>query len=355
MFSTDKYKLRNILTRLVASASLIISISGCASQAEHVIPYEDLSNTYLSDTGSDLLRDQIKESLESVIRIQNTVTYRTYQFSYDSLPRESRLTGADFETLAVNSVIESHSNAGTAMVMSNSNGKSSLISASHTVTFPDTIFHYLSDSRRESDPQIEAISVRQTVNHFLFSSRGVFEFEILTNDPARDLAILLYEWGRDGDPGLKSLSIAPGIFDELDWTDRVYVMGYPRGVQMVTSGMVSKYSVTSRRGFAVDASFNRGFSGGPMFAVRNDGRGLAWMGILTSASAEQEYYLSPDLVRTEDLKPGLPFRGTPLIQQSSRINYGISFGADMNQIGDFYRENRSILRRNQIPIPRFPE
>jgi S1-C subfamily serine protease len=355
VFSTDKYKPWNFLIRLLAAAIVTVSVTACASQPDHIIPYEDRSNTYLSDTGSDLLRDQIKEVMESVIRIQNTVTYRTYQFSYDSLPRESGLSGIEFEALAVNRVVESHSNAGTAMVMSNSSGRSSLISASHTVTFPDTIFHYVSESRRESDPQIEAVSVRQAVNHFMFSNRGVFEFEVIANDPSRDLAVLLYRWGRDGDPELKSLSIAPGNFDELDWTDRVYVLGYPRGIQMVTSGMVSKYAVTTRRGFAVDASFNRGFSGGPMFAVRNDGRGLAWMGILTSASAEQEFYLSPDIVRAEDLKPGLPFRGTPLIQQSSRINYGISFGADMNQIEDFYNENRSVLRRNQIPVPRFPE
>jgi S1-C subfamily serine protease len=316
-----------------------------------VVPYENRSQTYLSDTGSDLVREQIKTGFESVVRIQNTVTYRTYQFQSESLPERSDLSGADLESLSAHTVIESHSNAGTATILSNENERTSLFTASHVVTFPDTIMHY----EPGSDQLVEAVSIQQSVSHFFFGSTGVFEFEVLANDPDLDLALLVYRWGRDGDPGLTALSIEPGDFDDLDWTDRVYALGYPRGVRMVTSGMISRQEGNSRRTFAVDAIFNRGFSGGPIFAIRTDGSGLEWMGILTSSSAENEFYLGPDYLNEDEHSQGRPFTGIPIVQQTSRINYGVSFGVDIQQITEFFNENRSLLRRMRIPIPDFPD
>ena len=261
------------------------------------------------------------------------------------------------DSLAAQSIIESHSNGGTATILSNDNGHSSLFTASHVVTFPDTIFHYVPGSSHlsESDQPLEAVSIKESVSHYFYGSTGVFEFEILANDPVRDLAVLIYRWGPDGDPGLLPLDIEPGNFDDLDWTDRIYALGFPRGVRMVTSGMISKQDGNSRRSFAVDAIFNRGFSGGPIFAVRTDGSGLDWMGILTSTSAENEFYLGPDYRNENEFSLGRPFTGTPVIQQTSRINYGISFGVDSHQIAEFFDENESLMRRMRIPIPDFPD
>ena len=354
VFGSDKNKYSS---RIIAAAILLLlilqSVPGCSGYSETSIPYADRTNTYLSETGSDLIREQVKKGFNSVVRIQNTVTYRTYQFHSGILLTEAETAAADLDSVSAHSFIETHSNAGTATIMSNSNGRSSLFTASHTVTFPDTIYHYATRDPSNTDRLVEAVSLKQSVRHFFFGSGSVFEFEVLANDPVRDLAVLLYRWGRDGDPGLESLSISAGDFDKLDWTDRVYVLGYPRGVRMVTSGMVSRQEINSRRTFAVDAIFNRGFSGGPMFAVRNDGRGLEWMGVLTSASAEKEYFLSPGYRQDIELSQGSPFTGIPVIQETSRINYGISFGTDIKQIADFYEENRALLRRSGIPLPRF--
>lgn len=354
MFGSDKNKYDPRIIAAISFSLLILPLlAGCTGYRETGIPYADRTNTYFSDTGSDLIRSQIKEGFNSVLRIQNTVTYRTYQFHGGSLLTEAEAAAEDLDSVSAHTFLESHSNAGTSIVMSNGNGRSSLFTASHTVTFPDTIYHYAPVNSLQTERLVEAVSLKQSVSHFFFGSGSVFEFEILANDPLRDLAILLYRWGRDGDPGLEPLNIPAGDFEKLDWTDRVYVLGYPRGVRMVTSGMVSRQEINSRRTFAVDAIFNRGFSGGPMFTVRTDGRGLEWMGILTSASAEKEFFLGPDLRQNTEPGHGLPFTGVPVIQETSRINYGISFGVDINQIADFYGKNRTILRRNGIPLPDF--
>lgn len=354
MFGSDKNKYSlQIVEVIILSLLILPAVPGCSGYSETSIPSTYRDNTYLSETGSDLIREEIKEGFNSVVRIQNTVTYRTFQLRSGSLLTESETASSNLDSLSTHTFIESHSNAGTAIIMSNSNAHSSLFTASHTVTFPDTIYHYVPQSTSNTDRLVEAVSLKQSVSHFFFGVGSVFEFEVLANDPLRDLAILLYRWGRDGDPGLEPLTIPAGDFEKLDWTDRVYVLGYPRGVRMVTSGMVSRQEINSRRTFAVDAIFNRGFSGGPMFAVRNDGRGLEWMGMLTSASAEKEFFLSPDYGQNIEPGHGHPFTGIPVIQETSRINYGISFGVDINQIADFYEENRSILRRRGIPLPHF--
>ncbi|PWN06217.1 S1 family peptidase [Rhodohalobacter mucosus] len=354
VFGSDKNKYCcQIIGLIIFLLPVLPAVTGCSGSGETIIPYTDRTNTYLSDTGSDLIRDQIKEGFDSVVRIQNTVTYRTYQLHSGSGLTETQADTVNLESLSAHTFIESHSNAGTAIIMSNGNGYSSLFTASHTVTFPDTVYHYAPQNPSEDDRWVEAVSIKESVSHFFFGGNSVFEFEVLANDPVMDLAVLLYRWGRDGDPGLEPLAISAGDFDKLDWTDRVYVLGYPRGVRMVTSGMVSKQEINSRRTFAVDAIFNRGFSGGPMFTVRNDGRGLEWMGVLTSASAEKEFYLSPDYRQGIEMSHGRPFTGIPIIQETSRINYGISFGVDINQIADFYEDNRTVLRRNGIPQPDF--
>lgn len=323
---------------------LWIGVFGCTVYQQ--VPYEgDEQNKYRSYAGSELIRDQIKESFESIMRLHNSVHYRTYMFDEESMPTQAEAEIAGVENLSVASMNDDHSSAGTGIILSNSNGITAMLTASHIVSFPDTIWHYQKGGEPSVNARVEAVSVKESETHFLFWSEGTIAFDLEINDPRRDLALMVYRWGREGDPELAPIQISPGEHDELDWTDMIYAVGYPKGIQMVTTGMVSNRPISPRRSFILDASFNRGFSGGPLFAVRNDGTGLDWMGILSAANADLEYFLVPETIRDEDYDPDLEYTGPVYLRRERRINYGITYAVGMDEIDDFFRENRQEIGR----------
>jgi hypothetical protein len=352
MLSESRFFYRKFSELNVFFLMALFIFAGCSS-TDQVIEEED-RRSYVSYTGSDQIKEQIKDTFESVKRIHNSVIYRTYRFDESALPTRGSLERANFRRIAKESFVDDHSNAGTAIVLSNRFGRTTLLTAAHTVTFPDTVWHYRRGGSGELQDLVEAVSVKQSSTHFILSESGILSFEVAVSDSRRDLALLLKRWTDGENPGLKPLEIEPGNHASLDWTDLVYALGYPKGVQMVTSAMVSKFSISSRRSFVLDSSFNRGFSGGALFTVRSDGMGLEWVGILSAAYAENEYYLAPEAMADEDYDPNLPYDGELYPRRVARINYGITYAVGMEQIGDFFRENRDRISSFGLSVPNVP-
>lgn len=302
----------------------------------------------MSSTGSDFMRDEIKKGMKSVYRLHNSVSYRTYQFELNNLPTREELTNTSLEARSVQSKVEHHSRAGTALILSNRRGKTVLLTASHTVAFPDTIWHFAEDIGPV--PKVEAVSVKQIVSKMLIGSDDAYLFDLAINDPDRDLAILTHSWESLDRPKLNSLEISSGSSSALEWTDEVYAIGFPLGVEMVTRAMISKSSQTGRRSMVLDASFNRGFSGGAIFAVRGDMSGLEWVGMISSASGERVDYLVPGQMRDSEFRPDVEYSGTIYARRIQQINYGITFAVGIDEIKEFYNDHSGELRRLGISV-----
>ncbi len=333
---------------LLLSAFLFI---GCSGSKNTAVERPDLeTNTrYISSTGSDFMRDEIKKGMKSVKRLHNSVSYRTYQFDLNKLPTQDELTNVDFEQRSVQSNVDHQSRAGSALILSNRRGKTVLLTAAHTVVFPDTVWHFANTVG--SSPKVEAVSVLQNVSRMLIGSDDVYGFELTLSDVDRDLAMLTLNWEPLDRPRLNSLELPVGSSMDLDWTDEVYAIGFPLGVEMVTRAMISKSSQTGRRSMVLDASFNRGFSGGSIFAVRGDGSGMEWVGMISSASGERVDFLIPGSINDDDYRPDTEYRGTIYTRRTQQINYGITFAVGVDEIKDFYREHSNELRRLRISIP----
>lgn len=308
----------------------------------------DDNGYYKNHLQSQALRDDIDEGFRSVVRIQNNVIYRTYQFYIDELPIRSELEGRELADVAVKSYLEDQSTAGTAIVLSENSGKYAMLTASHTVFYPDTIWHYQSDSENLEIRYVEAVSVRQSANYILLNDQGVIRLDLVVNDSNRDLAVMTNSEAREN--LMTPLSLSIGESDELDWGDIVYAFGYPKGAKMVTMGTASR-SNHPTRSILIDASFNRGFSGGALFAVRNGGSGLELVGIVTSALGENETYLAPKATQTEEYDPDVPYTGELFVKTAPRINYGITNAVDTDEIIEFLRENEDRLNDFGLVIP----
>ena len=342
-------RLRNTSELLLILLIFMMYLAGCTVNRPTVEGNYTDSAYYRNHVNSNLIRNQISEGFESVLRIQNNVIYRTYQFYNDSMPLRSEVEGKDFEEVAAQSYLDDQSAAGTATVISGANGKYAFLTAAHTVFYPDTIWHYSSAGMRGEERRIQAVSVKQSVNYFVLSQTGIIKLELAAYDNCRDLAIMT---NLEVQPGIQliPLSLPFGNSNILDWGDMVYALGYPKGARMVTLGTASR-SDHPVRSILIDASFNRGFSGGALFAVKNDGSGLEFMGVVTSALGENETYLIPENVEIEDFNPDLPYRGNLFVRTTPRINYGITNAVAVNEVQEFLQENRRKLNNMGIVIP----
>lgn len=345
----DMTKIPFSLIYLLIVVLFVMACSGSEKVTAERMEY-DTQTLYSSATGSDFMREEIKKGIQSVKRLHNTVIYRTYVFDADNLPTNGQLADTEFSLRASQTTMDHQSNAGSALVLKNNNGITVVLTASHTVTYPDTVWHFVEDTELEQNNIVEAVSVRESISRYVIGTRGVYDFEVELNDPARDLAFLTLKWERNERPRLPPLDLEAGRSGSLDWTDQVYAVGFPLGTEMVTRAMVSDSGNNPRRSFVLDAAFNRGFSGGAIFAERGDGTGMEWVGMVSSAAAEREEYLVPERMYDDEFRPELEYTGAIYARRSQRINYGITYAVGIDHIREFYNENRDELRRRGISL-----
>lgn len=330
-------------------AGLSVFVAGCANQrlSSGGEPAEKLYANYYQ---SERISSEIERSFESVIRIQATVFYRTYPFNPDDYPMEGELSNVDFSDITEDSFMENNSTAGTAVVLPGTRDVPLLLTASHIVSFPDTVFHYAAGLSGAGGRAVEAVSVAENIGYYTFENGEMLVYEVAQNDPGRDLALMTVREDFRNRANLTPLRTPAGKSARLNWGDIVYALGYPKGVQMVTQGVVSKMPVFSDKGFVIDASFNRGFSGGVIFALRQDGSGFDWVGLLSSASADHEEFLTPEYIGEEEFQPDIPYRGEMYVNRTMRVNYGITHAVGIDEIADFLEENSAAIRRLGVRV-----
>tara|TARA_R100001143_G_scaffold63588_1_gene72752 strand:+ start:5029 stop:6072 length:1044 start_codon:yes stop_codon:yes gene_type:complete len=331
------------LIRILKLSLLVFGLTimkGCSTAENRTLSELD-RGYYQNQALSPRVRSQVEESFESVRRIQSSTIYRTYLFPSNQMPTESEIPGIYLDEIAFERTAGAHSTAGTAVVIAINNRRALLLTAAHVVSLPDTLYHYSGIQSDSENRRVAAVSIAQSRDQYVFTDLGMEYIELLAIDENRDLA-LMKTVSDISETDLKPISIPKGNPNRLDWTDVVYATGYPRGVQMVTRGIASRSELPVRK-ITLDLSINRGFSGGPLFAVRNDGSGLEWLGTITSAMGERDYFLVPDDTPVEEFKPDMPYRGELYVRSSPRIYYGISNAADINEATNFLRENWLLL------------
>ena len=336
------FQSRPILIIFIVSVASALFIYGCGTQ-QVMTERNSGDGYYKNNAHSDRFRQQVERGFESIRRLQNTVMYRTYLFNPNQTITRSQIGSFNIENVAVASEVESVTNAGTATVLSNNGIKTVFLTASHTVSRPDTVIHFYDLDTGSPGDRVEAVSIKMSEHHFVIADEGIVGLDLVASNRSKDLALLISNESIEEQYNLEPIALDPGRFEEVEWGDMVVAMGYPRGVQMITQGVVS-LSNHPHRSLVMDLNINRGYSGGIVFALRSDGSGMEWVGMITSAMGERELYLAPeDGIQTE-YNPEIPYRGEAYVKSRPVIYYGISYAVDINEISLFVQENRNLLR-----------
>jgi S1-C subfamily serine protease len=290
----------------------------------------------------DVSRD-LERILRAVKRTQVSVSYDVYRF-----PRNARITERDVRSsLTFASATEKlsidHALIGSASIYAHVGTRIELITNDHVTRVPDTIIAYFGDqdevtrSPSSQTRYVESVAIKTSQINLVNDLPEIGHFRIIARDSASDIALIAVELEAEHRGMIDVLNVTRGDPAQLVWGSFVYVIGYPQGFKMVTRGIVSDPRRGRDDSFLLDGLFNRGISGGPIFAIRGDTGELEWIGMARSASAHPELILSPERRRIQEDGVTLPYEGRLYIEQVSRIDYGVTFSVSMTAIQRFLR------------------
>ena len=289
---------------------------------------------------------QLDKIAHSIYRLNVITFYKVYTFHKSTKITMRRFKLGNTDDFAASHTVTNHSVLGTASVIYANSEKAVLLTCAHVVNFKDTIITYFPDS--SGIISNVATKIKQ-VNYITGLENP--NVKLIATDKKHDIALLMASVSPDEDVSV--MPFPTGKSSELDWGTFVYVMGFPKGYKMVENGIVSKSDNSKDGFFLTNAIFNRGISGGPVFAVRDGSPRFEWVGIASSAAGSDIFYLEPNIENTDIYSKKEPFRGELFINKKRVINYGVTFSVSMDEIIRFVKSIKPELEQQGIDTQYF--
>jgi S1-C subfamily serine protease len=319
-------------------------ILGCAKRI-YKVAYPTLSDgKYDSEFPYKSCSAQLEKISKTVRKISAIAYYKSYVMAEDSQITENDIYNKDYLKKAVREVFYNNSVIGTATVIQYTGRTITLLTCAHVVNFADTIITYFSNDEGKPTTYIQSIAFKQRQDNFVADLPERGQLEILLMDIKRDIALLGKRFTSQTYYPIPVFDYPLGKAKTLEWGSFVYLMGYPKGYQMVTKGIVSLPNRDKDGSFLVDALFNKGFSGGIVLAIKDGIPNFELVGIANSVSADYEYVMSPpEYISRIGYNSRIPYHGDIYVEFDKIINYGITFIISMESIKSCIRENESVL------------
>jgi len=323
---------------------MLILLSACSKKAYEAL-YPTLNDgKYDTEFPYRNCADQLDEISKSVKKLFVMIDYSVYSFDY-----EQNISLADLQGLAADTLLslssslsyKNEANSGTATIIQYDDSRIALLSCAHIVSFPDTVYTYFDDNDYNTVDPVQGIAIKTRQRNFFRGHEHGNNLEILAIDREQDIAFIGKEIHK-ADLVMQPFHYPMGDSDQLEWGSFVYVMGFPLGYQMITRGIVSRPIHGKEGSFLIDASFNEGFSGGIVLAIRDGVPNFELVGLGKSASATLENILVPAKNQHEMVyNPNIPYEDEVYVNLKKNVNYGITTAVSTKAIRKFYRKNKN--------------
>ena len=339
--------------RLLFSVSVIflIAFSGCAVKRAIPVSPEGVGSVYESRFPSANASGALELISRSVKKVYSISSYRTWQFR-----REARITGyhvmqGKFKQAAWGVLSTNETVFGTATVAGMSGTSVALLTCAHVVTSPDTVMSFFDPAGDDPVSYLKSFSVKEKQENWVRDLSSCGSFTILASDPANDIAIIGKKCEGLADT-VTTFSIPAGRAKDLSWGSFVYLMGYPMGNQVITSGIVSPARKRPMGEFSADALLNKGCSGGIILAVRRGVPDFELVGMVKNVSSTVEEFLKPAPDRPRSAE-WLPYDGAAYAGSREEIQYGLNSVVTIETIAGFYSRNRQALLKQGYDLDCF--
>lgn len=288
---------------------------------------------------------QLDKAAQSIYRLNVISFYVSYTFERSTRMTLGRFDKGNAEQHAVSRTVSNHSVLGTATVVYVDSDKAALLTCAHVVDSKDTIITYFPDS----SGVIMRVAIKLNQKNYVAGLENPM-VKVMAVDDKHDIALLKASV-LPGE-GVRMMPFPIGKSSELDWGTFVYVMGFPNGHKMVESGIVSRPD-NNNGFFLTNAIFNRGISGGPVFAIRDGAPHFEWVGIASSSSVTDILYLKPDIGKSDTYSKSKSYKGKILIDNKKILNYGVTFSVSMAEIIRFIKSIKPRLERQGFATQQF--
>jgi hypothetical protein len=85
-----------------------------------------------------------------------------------------------------------------------------------------------------------------------------------------------------------------------------------------------------------------------VLAIRDGVPNLEWVGIASSASAQNVHYVKPGKEEPEFINPDEVYNGDLYVDHKRMINYGVTYNVTIEAVMDFLNDNKEIMEENGI-------
>ncbi|GAB4175249.1 MAG: hypothetical protein Kow00108_10420 [Calditrichia bacterium] len=297
---------------------------------------------------------ELAQISRSVKKIISTAYYVNYFFNTnDSLTIED-LPKINFSLQPESKIYFTNSASGTATLISKLENRFLFITCAHILNFPDTLVYFKATEDGREGTIINNVAIKIRQSNFIPELGDV---AVLAGDTNLDIALVgfVYEKSMTSKnlmiDNFHPLRVPIGNSDQLEWGNFIYLIGFPKGIKMITRAIVSKPEQGSQNKIITDALFNSGSSGAVALAIRDGVPNFELVGIGSSVSAEEHIYLAPEPFIKWD--PTANYEGKMFVKKKRLVNYGVTFVVPINEITKFILKNENILERGGYNIFEF--
>lgn len=335
----------------------LVASGACAARGTGG-PVRSTSTGYPASFPAADMSGPLSAAFESVKQLQVSVTYQVHSFAEDDAPTGADLEGEDVRARAASTMPVSETRRATAVLISRSARSVLFLTAAHAVFRPDTIVEYFGAGPSPPSPavsrerRIRSISIKSGQVNWVLGLPGPRAFDVLAWDAEQDVALIGFPIREtDGLERARAMRVPAGDPADLVLGSFVYVLGYPGGYRMVSRGVATPAD-DGTDGFVIDGNWNQGVSGGAILAVRGDGAGLEWVGMARAAAAVREERLVAADSAVDAHDPAMPYEGPVFLQETLRIQYGVTLSVPMTDVRRFMEDHRESLGRRGYQVPR---
>jgi hypothetical protein len=238
--------------------------------------------------------------------------------------------------------------SGTGTVIDVNNRDVVVLTCAHVFNRPDTLFsYYLTENNQKSD-FIQSISLKLKQSNYIPGLRNAGEMDFLLMDKENDIALMGFKIEGNEPIGIHKIPYPFGKAKNLEWGSFVYMIGFPKGVELITKGIVSSPNRDGNGAFLLDALFNRGFSGGIILAIMDGAPNFEIVGIANSAYSDDENVLVPAVEWRYD--ESIPYEGDIYVRFKHNINYGLSQAVPSEAILRLIRLNQNEIEKKGFDL-----
>lgn len=332
-----------LIARCVALLVAGALAAGCRVESSQVRVASTADGRYDSHPPVQPVADHLARIGESVKMLSTVAYYRNYIIPA-SLKLRAEAVGPD--VLARFSSGATYTNttlAASAIILSCRTRRVLLLSTAHVLDYPDTTLAFHADAEGRPGPFVRAVSVKEKQVHYVAILPEGGELDLLALDTSLDVALLGRKFTGDPCITLKPVGVTCGAAGDLEWGTYVYAFGYPSGQRMVTAGIVSSPRRDRNSSFLIDAASNRGYSGGPVVALRDGVPNFELVGIVRQVSAHSSIVLVPEREDGVEYDPGVPYEGRVFPERQTEIDHGMTQVTSAEVIQEFLESVRPAI------------